>query len=238
VELLAQRGVVWRRAAILALLCVALAALAASATLHAALLEVLVASKDVIVGHPVQGALLFVLLAAVSAMFAFVSIAIIVPVAVFAWGAPLSMLLLWLGWILGGTTAYGIARFLGRPVVRWLTAATTLRRVERRLHADTPFSLILLFQLGLPSEIPGYVLGLARYPFGKYLLALALAELPYTIATVYLGAGFVGAQSGVVLAVGLSIATLSVGAFYFLRKRMRAVQAGEASQAVNAAQPE
>lgn len=237
-ELLAQRGVVWRRAAILALLCVALAALAASATLHAALLEVLVASKDVIVGHPVQGALLFVLLAAVSAMFAFVSIAIIVPVAVFAWGAPLSMLLLWLGWILGGTTAYGIARFLGRPVVRWLTAATTLRRVERRLHADTPFSLILLFQLGLPSEIPGYVLGLARYPFGKYLLALALAELPYTIATVYLGAGFVGAQSGVVLAVGLSIATLSVGAFYFLRKRMRAVQAGEASQAVNAAQPE
>jgi uncharacterized membrane protein YdjX (TVP38/TMEM64 family) len=97
-----------------------------------------------------------------------------------------------------------------------------LRRVERRIRADTPFGLILLFQLGLPSEIPGYVLGLARYSFGKYLLALALAELPYTIATVYLGASFVSAQSGLVLAVGLSIAALSVGAFYLLRKRMRA----------------
>lgn len=221
-DLLTQHRVVWRRAAILALICVALAVVAASTTFHTALLDVLAASRNVIVGYPVQGALLFVLLAAASAMLAFVSIAIVVPVAVFVWGEPLSMLLLWLGWILGGAIAYGIARFLGRPVVRWLTADITLRRIERRIHPDTPFSVILLFQVGLPSEIPGYVLGLVRYPFGKYLLALALAELPYTIATVHLGAGFVGAQSGVVLAVGLSIAALSVGAFYLLRKRMRA----------------
>lgn len=236
--LFVQHGAVWRRAAILALLCITLAAVAASESLHAALLDVLSASKDVIVRYPVQGALLFVLFAAVSAMFAFVSIAIVVPVAVFVWGEPFSMLLLWLGWILGGTTAYGIARFLGRPVVHWLTSDTALRRIERRIHPDTQFGLILLFQLGLPSEIPGYVLGLARYPFGRYLLALALGELPYTIATVYLGAGFVSAQSGVVLAVGLSIATLSVGAFYFLRKRMRAAEADKASQAGKEAQPE
>lgn len=221
-DLLTQHRVVWRRAAILALMCVALAAVAASTTFHTALLDVLVASRNVIVAYPLQGALLFVLLAAASAMLAFVSIAIVVPVAVFVWGEPLSMLLLWLGWILGGAIAYGIARFLGRPVVRWLTADTILHRIERRIHPDTPFSVILLFQVGLPSEIPGYVLGLVRYPFGKYLPALALAELPYTIATVRLGAGFVGAQSGVVLAVGLSIAALSVGAFYLLRKRMRA----------------
>lgn len=227
-EPFAQHGVVWRRAVMLALLCLALAAVAASGSLHAALLDVLSASREVIVRYPVQGALLFVLLAAVSAMFAFVSIAVVVPVAVFVWGLPLSMLLLWLGWIIGGATAYGIARFLGRPVVRWLTADTGLRRVERRIHPDTPFGLILLFQLGLPSEIPGYVLGLARYPFGKYLLALALGELPYAIATVSLGAGLVSAHSGVVLAVGLSIAALSVGAFYLLRKGMRAAEAGKA----------
>jgi uncharacterized membrane protein YdjX (TVP38/TMEM64 family) len=221
VELLGQHGVVWRRAALLALVCIVLAAIAASDELHAALLEVLAASRHEIVGHPVQGALLFVLLSAVAAMLAFVSIAILVPVAVYAWGWPVSLLLLWLGWILGGAVAYCIARFLGRPVVRWLTPDRTLRRVERRIHPDTPFLLILLFQLGLPSEIPGYVLGLARYPFGKFILALALAEIPYTIATVYLGTGFVGAQSGLVLVVGLSIAALSVGAFYLLRQRMR-----------------
>ncbi len=220
-DLFGRHGGVWRRAAFLALLCIALAAITASDELHAALLDVLAASRDVIVRHPMQGALLFVLLAAVSAMFAFVSIAIVVPVAVYVWGEPLSMLLLWLGWILGGAVAYGIARYLGRPVVHWLTSDRAMRRIERRVGPDTPFRLILLFQLGLPSEIPGYVLGLVRYPIGKFLLALGLAELPYTIATVYLGAGFVSAQSGFVLVVGLSIALLSVSAFYLLRKHMR-----------------
>lgn len=202
--------------------CLALAAIAASGTLHATLLDVLAVSRGVIVEYPVLGALLFVLLAAISAMFAFVSIAILVPVAVYVWGEPLSMLLLWVGWILGGATAYGIARLLGRRVVHWLTAASALNRLEHRLRPDTPFSLILLFQLGLPSEIPGYVLGLVQYPFGRYLLALAIVELPYTIATIYLGAGVVGAKGGLVLAIGLSAVVLSVGAFYLLRKRMRA----------------
>ena len=206
------------------MLCLVLAAVAASGTLHAALLEVLAASKDVIVENPVLGALLFVLLAAVSAMFAFVSIAILVPVAVYVWGEPLSMLLLWVGWIMGGAAAYGIARLLGRRFVQWLTTDSALNRLEHRLRPDTPFSLILILQLGLPSEIPGYLLGLVRYPFGRYLLALAIVEVPYTIATIYLGAGLVDARGGLVLAIGLSAVALSVGAFYVLRKRMRAAR--------------
>jgi uncharacterized membrane protein YdjX (TVP38/TMEM64 family) len=218
VDLFGQHHVVWRRAGLLALLCIALAAITASDELHAALIDVLAASSELIVRHPVQGALLFALLAAVSAMLAMISIAIVIPVAVYVWGEPFSMLLLWLGWIFGGAVAYAIARYLGRPVVRWLTTESALDRVERRIRPDTPFLFIVLFQLALPSEIPGYVLGLAKYPFHKFLLALALAELPYMVATVYLGAGFVSAQVGVVLAVGLAVAIFSVGAFYLLRR--------------------
>jgi uncharacterized membrane protein YdjX (TVP38/TMEM64 family) len=216
-----QLVVVWRRAALIVLLCVVLAAITASVELHAALLDVLAASRDVIVRHPVQGAVLFTLLAAVSAMLAFVSIAIVVPVAVYAWGEPISMLFLWVGWMLGGAVAYALARYLGRPFVRWLTTESALDRVDRRIRPDAPFLRILLFQLALPSEIPGYVLGLARYPFHKFLLALAFSELPYAVAAVYLGAGFVSAQVGVVLAVGLSVAILGVGAFYLLRRGWR-----------------
>jgi uncharacterized membrane protein YdjX (TVP38/TMEM64 family) len=219
-ELLAQHRVVWRRAVGLVVLCVALAMLVTSDALHAALLQMLEASKDVIARHPAPGALLFVLMAAISAMLAFVSIAVLVPVAVYAWGEPVSMLLVWIGWILGGGTAYGIARYFGRPVVHWLTGEALLNRVERRIHPQTPFGMILLLQLGLPSEIPGYVLGLARYPLSRYLLALAIAEVPYTIATVYLGAGIVEAKSGLVLAVGLGVAVLGVGAFYLMRRRL------------------
>jgi len=71
-----HHGAVWRRAAFLALLCIALAMLAKSADVHRALFEVLEASREVIVARPVSGALLFVLLAAVSAMFALAGLSV------------------------------------------------------------------------------------------------------------------------------------------------------------------
>lgn len=213
--------VVWRRAAILAALCIALVAVAYSDALHEAMVDVLAEIEKVITRHPVTGALLFVVFAAASAMFAFVSIAVAVPAAVFAWGQPLSMLLLWIGWILGGCLTYSIGRFFGPQVVRWLSANRALRRFERRIQHDAPFGLVLLFQLALPSEIPGYVLGIARYRFVKYLLALGIAELPYTVATIYLGRSFIERRSGVMLVAGMSLVALSIGAFYLWRTGMR-----------------
>lgn len=198
-----------------------LAALTTFGELHASLVAVIATSRDLIAGYPAWGILLFVLLAAASAMLGFLSIAPLVPVAVVAWGAPVGFALLWTGWILGGVLAYGIARYLGRPAVGWLAAPTLLLRVERMVHPGIPFQLVLLFQLALPSEIPGYVLGLARYPFARFLLALALAELPYAIAAVYLGIGFVGASAGTVLVIGLAVALLGVGAYQLLRRRWR-----------------
>ena len=52
------------------------------------------------------------------------------------------------------------------------------------------FGLILLFQLALPSEVPGYILGIMRFRLGIYLAALAIAELPFAIGAVWLGKSF------------------------------------------------
>lgn len=217
-----QRGQVWRRAALLSLLCAILATLAASDAVHSELLDLLAAIQSVIAARPVLGAAVFVLAAAISAMFAFASAAAIVPVAVYAWGAPLSILLLWLGWVLGGACAYSLSRFLGRRVVQWLTANNgVLQRLETKVPHGTPLSLIVLFQLALPSEIPGYVLGLANYSWPRYLLSVSLAELPYAAATVYLGDSFVHGRGWVVLAYGLALICLSLGAFYALRNKLK-----------------
>jgi uncharacterized membrane protein YdjX (TVP38/TMEM64 family) len=215
-----QHQKAWRRAVLLLLLTVGLAALATSDTLHAALIDVLVASDAIIASHPVLGVVLFVVFAAASAMLAFASVAVFVPAAVFTWGEPLSILLLWVGWILGGMCSYTIGRFLGRAVVKWLTAEALLQRLERSLGPSTPFGLVLLFQLALPSEVPGYVLGLVRYSFPRYLLALGLVELVFAVATVHLGVGFVERRAGIVLATGAVLAAFSIVAFYLLRKRM------------------
>ena len=99
-----------------------------------------------------------------------------------------------------------------------------LRRLESRIPDNAPLWLITLLQLALPSEIPGYVLGLVRYRFFIYVLALGLAELPYTLATVYLGASFVSGRIGSILIAGALIAMLSVLAFYAWRSTMRDAQ--------------
>lgn len=216
-----QQTAVYKRAAILLMLCVVLAVMASSGDLHEALMDVLAVTEDIIAQHPIAGAAAFVLLAAISAMFTFVSIAIIVPAAVFAWGPAASMALLWSGWILGGAATYGMGRFFGRPVARWLTAGKALRRLESRIPDNAPLWLVTLLQLALPSEIPGYVLGLVRYPFSRYVLALGLAELPYTFGTVYLGASFVAGRVGLILVTGALIALVSLVTFYALRRTMR-----------------
>lgn len=213
---------VYRRAGILLVLCAALAAIASSTAVHEELLRALTMTEDVIGAHPIMGAAIFVLAAAVSAMLAFISIAMIVPAAVFAWGAPTSITLLWLGWILGGIGTYSIGRFVGRPVVRWLAAQDSLRKLESALPVDAPLWMIVLLQLALPSEIPGYVLGVLRYPLGRYATALALAELPYALAAVYLGASFIDGRSGVLLGAGILVALLSLAPMIFLRKAIRA----------------
>jgi uncharacterized membrane protein YdjX (TVP38/TMEM64 family) len=96
-----------------------------------------------------------------------------------------------------------------------------LTRVERWVPADASFALVLILQLALPSEIPGYLLGLVRYSPRKYLCALAMAELPYALATVYLGQGLLERRSGLILAAGVVISVLSLTTMRILRTKLR-----------------
>jgi uncharacterized membrane protein YdjX (TVP38/TMEM64 family) len=212
---------IWRGAILLALLTIALVMLSRSDAFHAALTQLLASSESIINAYPVLGPLLFIVLAAVSAMLAFASVAVLLPLAVAAWGEPLSILLLWIGWLLGGACTYLLGRCFGRKLAGWFGADSLLQRLEQHLGRDTPFVVVLLFQLALPSEVPGYLLGLVRYSAAKYLLALGLVELLYTIASVQLGASFIERQAGTVMGIGIAVALFSVAAFYLLRRRLR-----------------
>ncbi|HLA40789.1 MAG TPA: VTT domain-containing protein, partial [Candidatus Glassbacteria bacterium] len=130
--------------------------------------------------------------------------------------------LLWVGWIVGGVFAYTISRYLGRPVVKALGPGPAFERYENRISRHASFGLVLLFQLAVPSEVPGYLLGLAGYKFWKYLVALALAELPYAVATIYLGASFLERRMYQLAGVGLAAAAFSGWALYTLHRRITA----------------
>ncbi|WP_375759632.1 TVP38/TMEM64 family protein [Corallococcus exercitus] len=210
----------WGRALLLGLLLAGLALLASSEAFQSLLRRVLAAVAPVISAHPVWGAVLFVLLSALSAMLAFFSSALLLPVALQAWGKAVCVLLLWVGWLLGGAFAYGIARAWGRPLIRRLTSARQLAHFEERISRRTPFGVVLLFQLAVPSEIPGYVLGLARYGLRRYLAVLALAELPYAVGTVYLGESFLEQHTAMLLGLGAAGILAGLWAFHLLRERL------------------
>jgi uncharacterized membrane protein YdjX (TVP38/TMEM64 family) len=213
-----------RRAFVLVALVAGLALVASSAELHAWVTGFLPAAEALITVRPLLGASVFVLFAALAAMLAFVSSAVLVPVGVYVWGTALTMLLLWTGWILGGVCAYTISRYFGRAIVTRVVPEPTLAQYEHRVSHRAGFALVLLFQIALPSEVPGYLLGLVRYPFWKYLGALALAELPYAVATVYLGAGFIERRTAMLVGVGTAIAVFSGLALYALHREIAATR--------------
>jgi uncharacterized membrane protein YdjX (TVP38/TMEM64 family) len=214
------------RALLLVLLVALLAALASSDAVYAAVVRLFEATRGMIDQHSMLGPVMFVLLAAVSAMLAFFSSAVLVPAAVYAWGPVVSALLLWVGWMLGGIAAYTLASRLGRPALGWVARGRSLERYEKRFSTGTPFGVVLLFQLALPSEIPGYVLGLARYPLGRYLAALAIAELPYAVGTVLLGASFVARRVGSLVSLGAAAALAALLLGRALHRRMGDARAG------------
>jgi uncharacterized membrane protein YdjX (TVP38/TMEM64 family) len=209
-----------RRAIVLVAVLIALVAIAASDTTHDAIQSLLEHVRAVIVRHPNAGKFVFLLLAAVSGALAFFSSAIVIPVAVYTWGRPLTFILLWTGWMTGGVGSYLIGRYPGRRLFRKILPEKQIRRYEKAISAKTPFFVVMLFQIALQSEIPGYVLGAARYDFRRYLLALALCELPYAIGAIYLSEWFLGRNYLLLISLGAAAILVSLLAFRIFRKHL------------------
>ncbi len=180
---------------------------------HLTVVRVLDVARDIIANHPAAGKAVFMVLSALSAMLAFFSTAIVIPIAVYTWGARTTLALLWIAWLIGGSCSYLIGRTVGRGVARWLVDPKRVDYYSAFVARDASFLTVLLFQLALPSEVPGYVLGAVRYAFWKYILLLAMAELPFAAGAVYLGDSFVRRNYLLFVAIGLTGVLVTALAF-------------------------
>lgn len=104
--------------------------------------------------------------------------------------------------------------------LHWIAPGRSFTRYERRFRERVGFGSVLLFQLALPSEIPGYVLGIVRYPLGKYLAALAIVEVPYAVGTMLIGASFVSRDVGMLVALGVTAVVAVVVLARLLRRHL------------------
>lgn len=210
----------WGRAVVVGLICVSVAFLLSFDEAYGILQRALSAAALLIAGQPCMGAVAFVLLAAISAILAFFSSALLLPAAVFAWGNPVTLGLLWLGWLLGGICTYALGRGLRRPSGRASRASGQFDFYLRRFPGEVTFALVLLLCLAVPSEIPGYLCGYLGVRLRTYLAALALAELPYAVGSVVLADGVVNRHIGWLVVCGLIGAALSLYAVRVLHGRL------------------
>lgn len=210
-----------RRVAALVAIVLLAALVTRSGELHRGVVALVEESAPFFARNPLTGGLLFVGLSALSAVLAFFSSAILVPFGVRVWGELGCLLLLWVGWFLGGLLTYSLGRALGRPAVQWLLSPERVAQYEARIPTSHRFVPVFATQLILPSEAVGYLCGLLRVPVRVYFPALALAELPYAAGTVLLGAAFVHGRQTLLLGVALAgVALLGWGVWH--RRRQRA----------------
>jgi uncharacterized membrane protein YdjX (TVP38/TMEM64 family) len=170
---------------------------AASDTLHGKTEAIVVWTENLISQAPLLGMLAFLSLAMLSAMVAFFSSALLAPIAIYARGKAGCLALLCCGWFQCGVESYSEGR--NDKIAAW----------ENQVSEHTRFVHILFFQAIVPSEIPGYILGVLRYRMALYLVALGITELPYAIATVYLGDSFLKGEGRVFFLLGIGAIVLA-----------------------------
>lgn len=207
-----------KRTLLLVTIIVAATLIVTSDTLFEKIEDIIILAESVIFQFPVYGMLLFIVLAIASAMLAFYSSAILVPIGIYTWGATECFILLWIGWLLGGILSFIIGHYLGHSVASMFIGNARMSNFELKVNRNVKFIHILLFQAALPSEIPGYVLGALHYRFSRYFTALAITELPYALGTVYIGVSFLERDSFVFLGLGLCAIVVSTYLYFLYRQ--------------------
>lgn len=169
----------------------------------------------------ILGILVFMGLAAVSALFSPFSSVPLIPAGVVIWGGNIVFFLLALGWLIGDLIAYLIGRFARRAVISRFVPQEKLDYYKEMISQKAGFWFVLLFRFALPSEITGYALGIIRYHFGKYLLATVLVEIPFAFLTVYSGEAFIKGNLLLFTSLVLFSAAAIYLTLYYFRKKLK-----------------
>ncbi|MDB6167496.1 MAG: associated Golgi protein [Verrucomicrobia bacterium] len=114
---------------------------------------------------------------------------------------------------------YWLARFALRPVL--------IRLLDRygykvpRVTKENALAVTLVMRLtpGVPYVVQGYVLGVAEVPFGLYMLASWLCQVPWAVGFLVLGQGLLKGNF-MVAAKGLGVIVVAAVAVQWLRKKL------------------
>lgn len=132
-------------------------------------------------------------------------------------GMPVVVLLSLLALTVNMTLSYWMASHLLRPLCEWLILRLGYKTPHVESGDATDLIVLLRVAPGLPFPVQNYLLGLARVPFGKYLLISCLISGSLNTAFVLFGEALLQGKGRTALTSLLVILVLVVGA-HLLRK--------------------
>lgn len=172
--------------------------------------------------RPILGAIFFFLVSCLSALLAFASSLVLIPSALLAWGAIGTFFLLWAGWLAGAAIAYWAGSRLARPLFTSWSGEQKIARYQQLVSRKAHFWMVLLFCLAVPSEIPGYVFGTLRYPFGRFMIAIALSEALYAAAALLVARNLLRQEIWTTGGIVFSIFVLAgIASFFLIRQHQK-----------------
>ncbi len=118
------------------------------------------------------------------------------------YGVALGGLIATAGAVAGGLAGYGLCRWFGRPLARWLIGAAALEKGDAIFLDRGGWIVAMSRWIPVMAEVVVCLAGLAAMPFATFALALVCGSLP--IGFVYAAIGHFGADRPV-LALALCI---------------------------------
>jgi uncharacterized membrane protein YdjX (TVP38/TMEM64 family) len=190
-----------------------------SVTLQETYYRLIDAAGTQIQQNHVRGIILFVIIEALAVMISPFSSVPLLFVAIGIWGRGMALFYSMIGGIIGAIGSYAIGSYALYRLLKRIIPISEIEYYRKRIAHRASFWIVLLFRLAMPVEIPGYVLGIARYPFWKYLLATAIAYVPFYALTIYAGDALIKKNTGVFIVMVATFAIfICLSLFFFFKK--------------------
>ena len=133
-----------------------------------------------------SGALLYMVIMAISIIFAPLNTGFLLPVAANSYGPFLAAVYSIVGWTAGSMVAFWIARHFGKRTIKYKNFIEKIQLYEKTVSKPHFYGLIILFRISLPVDLVSYALGFASaisYP--AFFVTTLVGVTPMTFLFTY-----------------------------------------------------
>ena len=134
------------------------------------------------------GALIYIFILVIEVILAPVNAAHFMPVVSNIYGWQIAALLSVIGWVIGASLAFLLARRYGTLLVKRVVSLKNIEKFEKKMPEKHLFLTVVFLRMAVPFDFISYLLGLfSSINFKTYVLATTLGVIPMAIFLSILG---------------------------------------------------